>query len=143
MGWNNVPICDEHWQEEEGDRQAIRVVEAARDNQGCYRCGRRTDGILVRRNTPDAAGTIEAACARCGKEVNSGQDETTMIVLGMTYDDVAVCMMMHRECYRAVDRVYVAPQMSDQIVSPAQRRMEELTGYSIEEYEPADRLEDA
>src|SRR5262252_9592319 len=62
MGWSNVPICDQHWIEEEGDRGPIRIVASLRDaNERCYRCGNRTEGIYVRRNIPAENGTILAA----------------------------------------------------------------------------------
>lgn len=114
MGWSNVPICDQHWIEEEGDRGPIRIVASLRDaNERCYRCGNRTEGIYVRRNIPAENGTILAACARCGKEVDSSQNEASLIVLGMTYDDVAVVILVHRDCYDAMEKVYVAPRKSD------------------------------
>lgn len=115
MGWTNVPICDDHWIEEEGDRQAIRLVESLRDPEDrCYRCGRRTEGIYTRRNIPDAAGRITGACTRCGKEV-SGEttNEAAVVVLGVTYDDVAVCIVFHADCFRQMDRIYVPPRKSD------------------------------
>lgn len=115
MGWSNVPICDDHWIEEEGGRIATRLVASVRDpNDRCYRCGRRTEGILVRRNIPDEAGRIIAGCTRCGKEV-SGQTtaEAAIVVLGMTYDDVAICLVFHAECLREADKVHVPPRKSD------------------------------
>lgn len=115
MGWSTVPICDQHWIEEEGSRQAVRIVESIRGkDERCYRCGRRAEGIYVRRNVPDEQGRINAACTRCGKEV-SGQttDEAAVIVLGMTYDDVAVCIVFHSDCLKDAEKVYVPPRSED------------------------------
>jgi hypothetical protein len=115
MGWKSVPICDDHWVEEEGSRQALRIIESLRDrDERCYRCGRQADGIYVRRNIPDEAGRINVGCARCGKEVSGNTtSEAAVIVLGMTYDDVAVCIAFHGDCMKEVERVYVPPRVSD------------------------------
>lgn len=115
MGWTNVPICDDHWVEEEGNRQPVRLNKAVRPAEDpCYRCGRQTHGIYVRRNVPDAAGLIEAACPYCHKAVNSNSDgKACVIVLGITYDDIAVCIAFHEDCFRKLDRVYVPPRKSD------------------------------
>jgi len=45
-----VPICDECWRREEGDREPARLKEP--EEEFCYRCARRTfSGIYTRRKT--------------------------------------------------------------------------------------------
>lgn len=115
MGWRTIPICDEHWVAEEGSRQAVRVVESIREKDDrCYRCGRRTDGIYVRRNVPDEAGRVDAGCARCGKQVNEKDGRTAaVILLGMTDDSMSVCIAFHLECLKEVDHINVPIRKSD------------------------------
>jgi len=47
--WRNVPICDEHWEEEQPGRTPIRVLAPP---EPCYRCGALAD-IYVRREVTE------------------------------------------------------------------------------------------
>lgn len=48
-----VPICDECWMQQEGDRHPVRLREP--EPETCYACGDRTlSGIYTRRIVRDA-----------------------------------------------------------------------------------------
>lgn len=47
--WSTVPICDDHWKEQEGDRKPVRIRGSSED---CYLCGGKAT-IYVRRKTED------------------------------------------------------------------------------------------
>jgi len=60
MGWSTVAICDDHWNEEEGDRKPVRIKGVKEE---CYRC--RTEAtIYVRRRTEDIKPIERKAKAR-------------------------------------------------------------------------------
>lgn len=44
-----VPICDDCWRKQEGERQPVRFKD--REEETCYDCGQKTfSGIYVRRS---------------------------------------------------------------------------------------------
>lgn len=144
MGWATVPICDEHWVAEDGNRTATRVAESLRDKtERCYRCGARTDGILVRRNVPDEAGLIDAACARCDKQVNEKDGrKASVVILGVTEDGMTICIAFHYDCFMSLDHIHVPPRKSDGLsLIDAVMETEPVSLYDYAD-EP-DRLEDA
>jgi hypothetical protein len=48
MAWGSVPICDDCWRQQEGDREPVRFRKP--DQEQCYACGKVTlSGIYVRR----------------------------------------------------------------------------------------------
>ena len=50
MTWATVPICDQCWREEEGERQPVRMTGEHQELERCYRCHAPTlSGIYVRR----------------------------------------------------------------------------------------------
>ena len=51
MSFGTVPICDECWRKEEGEREPVRFKEP--NEERCYACGKATQsGIYTRRFLP-------------------------------------------------------------------------------------------